>query len=57
MNQVIHEEAMKTFTGTHLDPCQVWSEGNVSLLHVGSPRGEQGMTELLIKVASVGHEC
>ena len=54
--------AKKTFTESHysstyLHPSQVWSECNVGLLHVRGPRGEQVLTEVLVKVTSVGHEC
>ena len=53
----IHKEAIKLSVVPYLDPGQVWPEGYVSLLHMRGPRGEQGMTELLVKVTSVGHEC
>lgn len=45
-----------TFHQTHLNSCQVLSEGDVGLLHVGGPGREEGMTEVLVKVAGIGHE-
>lgn len=52
-----HEEAKTLSAVPYLDPGQVWPEGYVSLLHMRGPRREQGVTELLVKVTSVGHEC
>ena len=45
------------YPDTYLNSGEVWSEGDVGLLHVRGPWGEQGVTELLVKVTSVGHEC
>ena len=41
---------------TYLYSCKIRSEGDVGLLHVRGPRREESMTELLVKVASIGHE-
>ena len=41
---------------THLNSSKVRSEVDVGLLEVGGPGGEETGPELLVEVASVGHE-